>query len=149
MPITQQAVGRETVLEFQVDYTVTADVFGNDGLHALASPALIGMIERTAMQGVADLLTPDERTVGSVIEVEHLAPTPVGATVEVRTRIDGVEGPKVWFTVEAQDDAAVIARGRHARFVVDDERFRRRLDREIPARTVEAHSHSASEGGGT
>jgi predicted thioesterase len=149
MPVTQQAVGRETVLEFQVDDTVTADVFGNDGLRALASPALIGMIERTAMQGVADLLSPDERTVGSVIEVEHLAPTPVGASVEVRTRIYDVEGPKVWFTVEAEDDAAVIARGRHARFVVDDERFRRRLNRETSPSTVEARSHSASEGGGT
>jgi predicted thioesterase len=146
MPVTEQAVGRKTALEFQVDHTVTADVFGNAGLHALASPALIGMIERAAMEGLADLLSPDERTVGSVIEVEHLAPTPVGATVVVRTRIDEVDGPKVWFTVEAQDDVAVIAKGRHARFVVDGERFQRRLNRDI--RNITPRT-AATEGGGS
>ena len=146
MPVTEQAVGRESTLEFQVDDAATADVFGNPGLHALASPALIAMIERAAMQGVSDLLQPQERTVGSVIEVEHLAPTPVGATVIVRTRIDGVDGQKVWFTVEAHDDAAVIAKGRHARFVVDDDRFQRRLDREIGSPPA---SGPETEGGGS
>ena len=145
MPVTEQAVGRESVLEFQVDDTDTADVFGNEGLHALASPALIGMIERAAMQGVADLLSRDERTVGSVIEVEHIAPTPVGATVQVRTRIDDVDGLRVWFAVDAEDDTAVIAKGRHARFVVDDERFRRRLNRHVTPRAADTES---GEGGG-
>ncbi len=64
---------------------------------------------------------------GSVIEVEHTAPTPIGAEVDVRARIGSIDGRKVWFEVSASDSSGEIGRGRHARFVVDDARFQARL----------------------
>jgi len=79
------------------------------------------------MEALDGLIQPGERTVGSVVQVEHQAPTPVGAEVEVRATIDAVDGPKVWFTTTATDRSGRIAAGRHARFVVDDERFQNRL----------------------
>jgi fluoroacetyl-CoA thioesterase len=123
----EQAIGRERDVEFRVDATHTADVYGNLGLEVLASPALIALVEQVAMSLTDELLEPGERTVGSEIHVEHLAPTPLTARLVVRARIESVEGRKVWFYVEATDDAGRIATGRHARFVIDEERFKLRV----------------------
>jgi predicted thioesterase len=129
MPISESAIGREGGFKLRVEEPQTAHVYGNRGLYALASPALIGLLEEAAMDAIDGLLAAGERSVGSVVDMEHLAPTPLGARIEVKARVESVEGPKIWFTILATDDSGQIATGRHARFVVDDERFQRRLQR--------------------
>jgi fluoroacetyl-CoA thioesterase len=102
-------------------------------LAVLATPALVGLIERAAMQALDGLLGAGERTVGSMVDVVHEAPTPVGSDVTVTATVDSVGGAQLWFAVRADDVAGQVASGRHSRFVVNDERFRGRAAKRIEA----------------
>ena len=118
------AIGSAGSLTVEVRPEDSADAFGNEGLAVLATPALVGLFERAAMRALDGLLESGERTVGSVVDVVHEAPTPVGAELTVTATLDSVGGAQLWFVVRAHDAAGQIASGRHSRFVVNDERFR-------------------------
>ena len=129
MPIDESAVGREGVIVARVDPELTADRYGNEGLDVLATPALVGLFERAAMHALDGLLDDGEGSVGSVVEITHLAPTPAGGEVTVRARVTAVEGRQAWFELEAEDAQETVSRGRHARAVVDRARFERLVAR--------------------
>ena len=95
----------------------------------LATPWLIAHLEYTARDAIADCLEEGERSVGTFVEVEHLAPAPEGARVTCRARVIHVDGPIVTFQVEARDEIEPIARGIHRRRVIDVDRFARRVAR--------------------
>ena len=98
--------------------------FATDGMPAvLSTPNLIGLIERTARESLMPFLETDERTVGTEIELRHLAPTPQGARVTITTRVIRVAGKQVSFQVEARDAHEVIARGVHQRAVIRVDNF--------------------------
>lgn len=102
--------------------------FADGGMPAvLATPQLIGLLERTARQALAPLLEADERSVGTEIDLRHLAPSPAGARVTLTTRVIQAEGRQVTFQVEARDAHEVIARGLHRRAVVRVGSFSRRV----------------------
>jgi fluoroacetyl-CoA thioesterase len=102
--------------------------FADDAMPAvLATPILIGLMERTARQTLAPLLEANERSVGMEIDLRHLAPSPVGATVTVTTRVIRAEGREVTFQVEARDRQEMIARGLHKRAIIRVEGFARRV----------------------
>lgn len=93
----------------------------------LATPWLIAHLEYTARDTIAPCLEDNERSVGTFVEVEHLAPTPEGSRVTCRARVIHVDGPVVTFQVEAHDEVEAIARGIHRRRVIDVDRFARRV----------------------
>jgi fluoroacetyl-CoA thioesterase len=93
----------------------------------LCTPALVGFLERTAREGLSAHVAPGESSVGVEIELEHLAPTPIGRTVVCRARVVRVEGREVSFVVEAEDGIERIARGFHKRRVINKERFAARV----------------------
>jgi predicted thioesterase len=95
----------------------------------LATPWLVAHLEYAARNGIAPCLEPHERSVGTYIEVEHLAPAPEGFTVICRSRVIHVDGQVVTFQVEAHDGTELIARGIHRRRVIDVDRFARRVAR--------------------
>lgn len=95
----------------------------------LATPWLIAHLEYTARDTIAPCLEEQERSVGTFVEVEHLAPTPEGSRVTCRARVIHVDGPVVTFQVEAHDEVEPIARGIHRRRVIDVDRFARRVAR--------------------
>ena len=102
--------------------------FAADGMPAvLSTPNLIGIIERTARQSLTPCLDADERTVGTEIELRHLAPSPLGARVTVTVRVIHAEGRSVTFQVEARDEHEVIARGIHTRAIIRTGSFTKRL----------------------
>ena len=102
--------------------------FAADGMPAvLSTPNLIGLIEHTARESVASFLEADERTVGTEIELRHLAPTPQGARVTITTRVIRVAGRQLSFQVEAHDRHETIARGIHQRAVIQTGSFARRV----------------------
>ena len=104
--------------------------FTTGGMPAvLSTPKLIGLIERTARESLYPFLDDNERTVGSEIEIRHLAPTPLGQNVAIATRVIGGEG-KLWdFQFEVRDEHEVIARGLHKRAVITVESFAKRVGR--------------------
>ncbi len=95
----------------------------------LATPWLIAYLEYAARDAIAPCLDEHERSVGTFVEVEHLAPVPEGFTVVCRARVIHVDGPVVTFQVEAHDETELVARGLHRRRVIDDDRFARRVCR--------------------
>jgi predicted thioesterase len=95
----------------------------------LATPWLVAHLEYAARDALVPCLEEHERSVGTFIEVEHLAPVPEGFTVLCKARVIRVDGPVVTFQVEAHDGTEVVARGLHRRRVIDTERFARRVAR--------------------
>jgi predicted thioesterase len=109
--------------------------FAEDGMPAvLATPRLIGLLERTAREALSPYLEPDERTVGVEIELRHVAPTPLGAKVTCHARVIGSDGPFVNYQIEARDEQELIARGTHKRAVIRTGRFARRLNEKLQSR---------------
>ncbi|HWE39837.1 MAG TPA: hotdog domain-containing protein [Isosphaeraceae bacterium] len=95
----------------------------------LATPWLIAHLEYAARHAIDPCLEPNERSVGTHVEVEHLAPVPEGFTVVCRARVIHVDGPAVTFQVDAHDGTETVARGLHRRRVIDVDRFSRRVAR--------------------
>jgi fluoroacetyl-CoA thioesterase len=95
----------------------------------LATPWLVAHLEYAARYAIEPCLEPHERSVGTHVEVEHLAPVPEGFTVVCRARVIHVNGPTVTFQVEAHDGIEPVARGLHRRRVIDVDRFSRRVAR--------------------
>jgi len=105
-------------------------VFADDRMPAvLATPWLIAHLEYAARHAIAACLDDHERSVGTFVEVEHLAPVPEGFTVVCRARVIHVDGPVVTYQVEAHDGIEPVARGIHKRRVIDADRFARRVER--------------------
>jgi predicted thioesterase len=93
----------------------------------LSTPSLIWHLEHAAIEALRLVLEPGEVSVGTEIEIQHLAPTPLGQTVICQARVVHVEGRKVSFQVEARDEEERIARGSHARCVLEATSFSRRI----------------------
>ena len=109
-------------------------VFADDRMPAvLSTPWLVAHLEYAARDAIAPCLTDDERSVGTFLEVEHLAPVPEGLTVRCRARVITSDGPVVTFQVDAHDGLEVVARGLHRRRVIDVDRFARRVARKRAA----------------
>jgi fluoroacetyl-CoA thioesterase len=95
----------------------------------LATPWLIAYLEYTARDALATCLEDHERSVGTMVDVEHLAPAPEGFTVTCRARVILVSGKVITFQVDAHDGVEPIARGIHKRAVIDVDRFARRIEK--------------------
>ncbi|MCI0537677.1 MAG: thioesterase family protein, partial [Verrucomicrobiales bacterium] len=107
--------------------------FAQDGMPAvLATPRLIGLLERTAREALSPFLESNERSVGIEIDLRHLAPTPLGQKVTCTARIILCDGLQITFHVEARDEQELIARGLHKRGVIRVESFARRVARKAP-----------------
>jgi len=93
-----------------------------------ATGYMVGPIEWTCIQAVNPHLDwPNEQTVGTHINVSHIAPTPPGLTVQVSVELKKMEGRKLVFEIEARDDVELISHGTHERFIVYPEKFNRKV----------------------
>jgi predicted thioesterase len=93
----------------------------------LATPWLVAELEYAARDALAPFLEDHERSVGTFLEIEHLAPAPEGFTVLCRARVIHVSGRTITFQIEAHDGTESVARGIHRRTVIDADRFARRI----------------------
>lgn len=91
-----------------------------------ATPQMIMLMEIAAAEAIAKLLPKGWGSVGSRVDVEHLAATPVGATVTARAEVIAVNGRRVRFACSAHDGHETIGRGWHERGVVELSRFIKR-----------------------
>lgn len=95
----------------------------------LATPWLIWRLEMTALELLQPSLDEGELSVGSHVDLEHLAPAPLGTVVTCRARVIHVDGPSVSFQVEAVDAVEALSRGVHKRHIVNAGRLARRIAR--------------------
>lgn len=109
------------------EYTVTEDMLavnvGSGSLRVLATPTVAALFEGAAAALAQEVLEDIYTTVGSKITVEHLNPTPLGATVTVTAELTENEGRFFRFALEAYDEAGLIAKGTHERVSVKKESF--------------------------
>jgi predicted thioesterase len=99
----------------------------------LSTPRLIGLLEHAAHTSLTPYLADGQGSVGSLVNVRHLAATPVGMGVRIIAELVEVDGRRLRFKVEAWDAVDKIAEGEHERFIIDRARFDERLERKRQA----------------
>jgi fluoroacetyl-CoA thioesterase len=112
---------------FTVEENHAASHVGSGGSRVLATPWMIAFMERVAYRLLKEHLGEGESSVGVLIDVRHLAPTPIGANIRVKAVVELRENSQITFTVTAWDQFEKIGAGRHQRVVIDEERFLRRV----------------------
>ncbi len=125
-------VGMKEEQEFVVEEEYTAGHVGSGSLRVLATPSLIGFMERVARDLMERNLPEGYSSVGVWVDVRHLAATPVEAKVRVACEVIEIDGRKVDFRVEAWDEIEKIGEGRHQRVAIDVSRFLQRLQAKLP-----------------
>lgn len=114
------ATGEATVT---VDSSNTAKTMGSGNLEVFATPSMIALMEKAATIAIADQLPEDSSSVGTLLDVKHVAATPVGMKVTAKATLTEVDGKRLVFNVEAFDEKDKIGEGSHERFVISIEKF--------------------------
>ncbi len=123
--ITPGLTGTATMI---VGTNDTAPRVGSGKIAVLATPVMINLIEEAALAAIEDALPEGMQSLGTHLDVSHVAATPVGMTVTATARVAAVDGRTVTFDVSARDDEELIGEGRHTRVVVTAEKFKARVD---------------------
>jgi len=116
-------VGTELTLEATVQEHQTAKAMRSGGVDSLSTPYMIAFMEHVSSECVKDFLDPGYVTVGTLVNVKHLASTPVGMKVTCTSKLVQCDGRRLVFEVEAHDIVERIGIGTHERFIVNEERF--------------------------
>lgn len=120
-------VGMRGEAELVVGEKETAAAFGAGGVQVLGTPVMIGLMENAAWRLVQPQLNEGETTVGTLVNVRHLAATPVGGRVVATAELVEIDGRRLVFHVTARDDKQLIGEGTHERARVLLDRFLARL----------------------
>ena len=97
-----------------------------------ATPMMVTIMENAALNAIRDYLDPGESAVGTIVNVKHLAATPVGHQVTATAEVTKVDGRRIEFNVSARDEVEEIGTGTHERMVVDMARLDKRLAAKKP-----------------
>lgn len=107
----------------------SARTMGSGTLDVFATPAMIALMEQTAWQSVTPYLEEGQGTVGIRLEISHDAPTPLGMEVSCESELVEIDGRRLVFEVVAKDaQDTIIGKGRHERFIIDEEKFQKKAD---------------------
>ena len=109
----------------------TAPSIGSGKVRVLATPVMINLIEAAALDAVEHLLPAGYQSLGTHLDVRHIAATPVGMRVTATAEVVRVEGRTVDFRVEARDERELIGDGTHQRVVVNVSKFDQRVQRKL------------------
>ncbi|HLN63995.1 MAG TPA: thioesterase family protein [Symbiobacteriaceae bacterium] len=105
----------------------TAAAVGSGGITVFSTPMMIALMENAALRAVQPHLAEGESTVGTAVNIKHMAATPLGMNVRAVARLETVEGRRLVYTVEAFDDREKIGEGTHERFIIQVEKFLSRV----------------------
>jgi predicted thioesterase len=109
----------------------TAPRVGSGAIHVLATPVMINLFEAAALAAVEHLLPPGHQSLGTVLNVRHIAATPIGMRVTAVASVAKIEGRTIFFTLEARDERDLIGDGTHERVVVNVEKFDARVQAKL------------------
>ena len=114
--------------ELMVTPDKTAKAMGSGALEVFATPCMIALMENTAFESVQAELEEGCGTVGTALNVKHVAATPVGMKVTCDTELIKVDGRALTFLVKAYDACGLIGEGEHERFIISEEKFQAKTD---------------------
>jgi predicted thioesterase len=106
----------------------TAAQWGSGSLYVFSTPYMVALMEGAAVNAVDPLLPEGYQTVGTHLDVRHVAATPMGQKVMARAELVEVDGRRFIFRVEATDGAGIIGEGAHERFIIEVGRFLARVE---------------------
>ena len=124
-------VGLKNSAESIVTENDTALKVGSGSLQVLATPKMLALIEKAAADLVEKILPADYTSVGTLLNVKHTAPSPVGMKYFAEVTITEIDGRRIVFEVVAFDDCGEIGRGEHERFIVGREKFQQKANSRI------------------
>jgi predicted thioesterase len=113
---------KATVNDIVTDNNTALSV-GSGSLAVYATPAMLALIEKAACEAMNGILDEAETTVGTLLNVKHIAATPVGMKVSATAELIERDGRRLVFKVEANDECGRIGEGIHERFIVNSEKF--------------------------
>ncbi len=105
----------------------TARHMGSGAVAVFATPEMVRLMERAAVNALKEHLAAGQQSVGTMVNVKHLAATPLGATVTARAELLSVEGRRLTFKVSAHDGTDLIGEGTHERALIDLAKFEQRV----------------------
>ena len=129
----EMQIGKLCQVSARVEDSMLASSMGSGDVAVCATPAMIALMEKAALQCAAEYLEEGETTVGAQMDVAHIAAAPAGAELTATAEIIQSQGKKVLFKVFCEDASGIIGKGTHLRLVVNRERFEKRA--------IEKHSH--------
>ncbi len=112
----------------------TAASMGSGGLRVYATPRMTAMMEYTAWSSVEPYMEDGMGTVGTKLDISHLAASPVGAEIRYESELTEVDRRRLVFSVRAFDDAGLIGEGIHERFIIDNAEFMSRAESKLENR---------------
>lgn len=112
--------GKQTIT---VTEEMTAQSLGSGELPVLATPQMIALMENTAYRSVKPYLEDGQGTVGTLMQVKHMAATPVGMEISIETTLIEIDRKRLVFEVRAFDAVDCIGEGVHERFIISNDRF--------------------------
>ena len=124
-------VGTTYQSQTRVEEWMTADKAGNKGVPVLSTPVLLQLVEEASMQCVQPSLEPDQITLGTHVDLTHLAATPVGLIVRIEVEVLKFDGRRIEYAFTAFDEREKIAEGTHERYVTSRDKFRARLEEKL------------------
>lgn len=119
-----------SITEIVTDSQLASEV-GSGMVNVFATPMMIALIEKTAAACVQDELPEGDTTVGTSINVSHVAATPAGMKVTATVTLTAVEGRKLEFFVKAEDECGVIGEGTHERVIIHTDRFNEKAQQKL------------------
>lgn len=109
----------------------TAKSIGSGGLDVLATPSIIRLMEKTAWESILPFLDKEDDTVGIFLEINHIAPTPIGAIVSCTSTLIDIDKRKLTFQIEAFDNKEKIAHAIHKRFIIKKDTFQQKANNKL------------------
>ena len=116
-------VGSTNEMTWIVAKEQLASAFGSGLVDVLATPVLVGLCEEVSRNIVDPHLPKNQNTVGTAVSLAHTAATPQGMKVTIRATLTAIEGRKLTFEVECEDEIESIGHCTHTRFIIDSARF--------------------------
>ncbi|MFT9494015.1 thioesterase family protein [Anaerosolibacter sp.] len=116
-------VGMKAVIEHVVGEKDTAVHYGSGGVLVYATPAMIGLMENASLKAVDPHLPKGYATVGTHLDVKHMAATPVGMMVRAEAELIEADGKKLTFRIDAYDEKDKIGEGFHSRYIIHVDKF--------------------------
>ncbi len=116
-------VGLKGEKKILVEEHNTASAYGSGDLPVFGTPAMIALMECTALESVRDYLEEGFSTVGTLVDVKHMSATPLGMEVHCQSELMEVDRKRLVFNVKAYDERGIIGEGIHERFIIDKEKF--------------------------
>ena len=125
------AVGLKYSRSVEVTDDMTPSHLRNDPIRVLSTPDMVRLVEQTAIEATQPHLEPGQATVGTRVDLAHLAATPVGMTLTITVELTAIDRRRLGFRVEVRDELDEVGRGTHERFIIEGAQRMPRLEEKV------------------